>query len=117
MFTPIPLNLITFALPARLFVIHSSVTVNESLPKVTEFALRLIRLCEDIDAEQLAEYFGFSGKETRLLLDSLTDQSLVEFDGTSIRLTPYAESKFYTDDDLPRFSVVKPRTDSVDFDF
>lgn len=116
MFTPIPLNLITFALPARQFVIHSSVTVNESLPKVTEFALRLIRLCEDIEAEQLAQYFGFSNKETRLLLDSLVDQSLVEFDGASIRLTAYAESKFYTDDDLPRFSVVKPRTDSVDFD-
>lgn len=116
MFTPIPLNLITFALPARQFVIHSSVTVNESLPKVTEFALRLIRLCEDIEAEQLAQYFGFTIKETRLLLESLVDQSLVEFDGSSIRLTPYAESKFYTDDDLPRFSVVKPRTDSVDFD-
>lgn len=116
MFTPIPLNLITFALPARQFVIHSSVTVNESLPKVTEFALRLIRLCEDIEAEQLAQYFGFTRKETRLLLESLVDQSLVEFDGSSIRLTPYAESKFYTDDDLPRFSVVKPRTDSVDFD-
>lgn len=116
MFTPIPLNLITFALPARQFVIHSSVTVNESLPKVTEFALRLVRLCEDIDAEQLAQYFGFTSKETRLLLESLVDQTLVEFDGTSIRLTPYAESKFYTDDDLPRFSVVKPRTDSVDFD-
>lgn len=116
MITPIPLNLITFALPARQFVIHSSVTVNESLPKVTEFALRLVRLCEDIEAEQLAQYFGFTNKETRLLLESLADQSLVEFDGTSIRLTPYAESKFYTDDDLPRFSVVKPRTDSVDFD-
>lgn len=76
----------------------------------------MIRLCEDIDAEQLAEYFGFSGKETRLLLESLSDQSLIEFDGASIRLTPYAESKFYTDDDLPRFSVVKPRTDAVDFD-
>ena len=116
MFTQIPLNLITFALPARQFVIHSSVTVNESLPKVIEFALRLIRLCEDIEAEQLAQYFGFTSKETRLLLESLVDQSLVEFDGSSIRLTPYAESKFYTDDDLPRFSVVKPRTDSVDFD-
>jgi hypothetical protein len=116
MFTPIPLNLITFALPARQFVIHCSVTVNESLPKVTEFALRLIRLCEDIDAEQLSHYFGFTNKETRLLLESLVDQSLIEFDGTSIRLTPYAESKFYTDDDLPRFSVVKPRTDSIDFD-
>lgn len=116
MFTLIPLNLITFALPARQFVIHSSVTVNESLPKVTEFALRLIRLCEDIDAEQLSQYFGFTNKETHLLLESLFDQSLIEFDGTSIRLTPYAESKFYTDDDLPRFSVVKPRTDVVDFD-
>lgn len=116
MHTPIPLNVITFALPARQFLIHSSVTVNESLPKVTEFALRLIRLCEDIDAEQLSQYFGFTNKETRLLLESLVDQSLIEFDGTSIRLTPYAESKFYTDDDLPRFSVVKPRTDSVDFD-
>lgn len=116
MAAPIALNHITFALPARKFVIHSSVTVNESLPKVTEFTLRLIRLCEEIEAEQLAQYFGFSNKETRLLLESLTDQSLVEFEGKIVRLTPYAESKFYTDDDLPRFSVVKPRTDTVDFD-
>lgn len=78
----IPLNLITFALPARQFVIHSSVTVDRSLPKVIEFALRLIRLCEDIEAE-LAQYFGFTSKETRLLLESLVDQSLVEFDGSS----------------------------------
>ena len=116
MFVPIPINTVTFALPARKFVIQSSVTVNESLPKVTEFALRLIRVCEDIEAEQFAQYFGFTDKETRLLLDSLVDQSLIQFDGASIRLTEYAESKFYTDDDLPRFSVVKPRTDAVDFD-
>jgi len=116
MFNPIPVNVVTFSLPARKFIIQSSVTVNESLPKVTEFALRLIRLCEDIDAEQLAHYFGFTEKETRLLLDSLSDQSLIQFEGAAIQLTPYAESKFYTDDDLPRFSVVKPRTDAIDFD-
>ena len=116
MFVPIPINTVTFALPARRFVIQSSVTVNESLPKVTEFALRLIRLCEDIEAEQFAQYFGFTDKETRLLLDSLADQSLIQYEGASIQLTEYAESKFYTDDDLPRFSVVKPRTDAVDFD-
>lgn len=112
----IAFNQITFSLPARQFVIDSSVTVNESLPKVTEFVLRLIRLCEVIEPEEIGHYFGLTPKEVRLLLESLSDQSLIAFDGKVVKLTTYAESKFYTDDDLPRFSVVKPRKDVVDFD-
>lgn len=110
------LNNITFALPTRQFVVTSSVTVNESLPKVTEFVLRLIRLCEGVSPEEVRGYFGFTGKETRLILESLRDQSLIHIEDGLVRLTDYAESKFYTDDDLPRFSVVKERVDSVDFD-
>jgi hypothetical protein len=110
------INHVTFTVPSRQFVITSSVTVNESLPKVTEFVLRLVRLCEAIEPEDIGSYFGFSEKETRLILESLGDQSLIRFDGNLVRLTDYADSKFYTDDDLPRFSVVKPRTDHVDFD-
>jgi hypothetical protein len=110
------LNAITFSLPARQFEISSSVTINETLPKVNEFVLRLIRICREIEGEEIARYFGFSGKEARLVLDALKDQSLIRMDGELIRLTEYAESKFYTDDDIPRFSVVKPRTDNIDFD-
>jgi hypothetical protein len=110
------LNIVTFALPVRQFEIHASVTVNETLPKVNEFVLRLIKVCGGILPEEIALYFGFTGKETRLVLDSLNDQSLIRVDGELIRLTEYAESKFYMDDDIPRFSVVKPRKDIIDFD-
>lgn len=111
-----PLNTMTFALPARQFEISASVTVNETLPKVNEFVLRLIKVCREIEGEEIASYFGFSAKETRLVLDALRDQSLIQMEGEVIRLTEYAESKFYTDDDIPRFSVVKTRTDNIDFE-
>ena len=111
-----PLNAISFALPCRTFEISASVTVNETLPKVNEFVLRLIRVCEGLTDEEVAQYFGFSGKETRVILEALRNESLIRIEDGLIRLTEYAESKFYTDDDIPRFSKVEPRTDVIDFD-
>lgn len=110
-------NRITFALPGRQFVVNASVTVNESLPKVTEFVLRLIRLCDGLEPEQIRAYFGFTNNETKIILDSLVDEQLVRIEDGIAKLTIYASDKFNeTVDELPRFSVVKERTDTVDFD-
>lgn len=110
------INSISFALPTRQFEVNASVTVNETLPKVNEFVLRLIKVCVGLTAEEIAIYFGFSGKETRLVLEALQDQSLVRVEGDLVRLTEYAESKFSSDDDIPRFSNVQPRRDIIEFD-
>jgi len=110
------INRVTFALPGRQFFIKSSVAVNEMLPKTTEFVLRVIRLCNGLSIEQIQEYFGFSGSEVRLFLDSLMTQQLVEMNLDVVTLTAYASDKFYVADELPRFSVIKDRTDTVDFD-
>src|SRR5919198_1330694 len=110
-------NRITFALPGCQFVINASVTVNERLPKVTEFVLRLIRLCDGLEPEQIRAYFGLTPKETKIVLEALMDERLIRLEERLVKLTRYAAEKFdETDDELPRFSAVADRTDSIDFD-
>jgi hypothetical protein len=115
---PVELNRVIFGLPVRRFNFEAAVTVNESLPKVTEFALRLIRLCNGVSADELSGYFGFSANETRTAVEAMATQQLVRVDDDGlIRLTSYAEDKFTnSSDELPRFFSVKDERYSVDFE-
>lgn len=110
-------NHVTFAVPARRFAIDSFVTIQDRLPIVIEFALRLIRLVGEVSLEDFQSYFGFTERESRALLDSLETQRLVSVEEGKLRLTPYAVSRFdESSDDLPRFTAVEPRSDVVDFE-
>lgn len=110
-------NHVTFAVPARRFAIDSFVTVQDRLPIVIEFALRLIRLVGEVSLEDFQNYFGFTERESRALLDALEAQRLVLVEEDKLRLTEYAVSRFdESSDDLPRFTAVEPRSDVVDFE-
>lgn len=110
------INSIDCSVPVTKFAIRASVTVNEELPKVTEFALRLLKVCGSMPVLQLANFFGLSSKESRILIEALVDESLVRFENDELQLTAYAESKFHFDDEMPRFTVVKEQLDEVSFD-
>ncbi len=110
-------NHVTFAVPARRFAIDSYVTVQDRLPIVIEFALRLIRLVGEVSLQDFQGYFGFTERESRALLDALETQRLVSVEEDKLRLTPYAVSRFdESSDDLPRFTAVEPRSDVVEFE-
>ena len=49
---------ITFALPAQSFAITCWITTEETLPVVTEFALRLTHTCGTVSIPQLKSFFG-----------------------------------------------------------
>ena len=110
-------NQVTFAVPGRRFVIDSYVTLQDRLPIMTEFAVRLVRLVGDLSIDEMQSYFGLTGKETKALLDALQSHRLVEFRDDRVSLTSYALSRFEeSSDELPRFTSVEPRSDAVDFE-
>ena len=53
-------NRVTFGLPVESFRVEAYISLEERLPVVTEYVLRLIRICNAIPLTALREYFGFS---------------------------------------------------------
>jgi len=115
--TSFPVNSISFGLPGQTFEIDAHVTAEERLPVVTEFAIRLIHICNGVSRAELRQYFGFTDDENDQLIDWLVAQHLIEVDGERLCTTIYAEDKFAaSSDELPRFSKVEPRKDVVSFE-
>jgi hypothetical protein len=69
---------LSFAVRARKFRIHATVMRRTSIALATEFGLRLVHLVSNLTAEDLGAFFGFSGAETRVLVEDLLDSGLVE---------------------------------------
>ncbi|ALG67240.1 hypothetical protein [Beggiatoa leptomitoformis] len=111
------LNQISFALPCKSFNIQYSYTKQERLPIVTEFIVRLIHTCQSIAVSNIQEYFGFSSKETEVIVNSLINERLVVFNqDDELELTEYAKSKFEeSSDNLPRFFKIEEDNKSVKF--
>jgi hypothetical protein len=111
------LNQITFALPCQSFDINYSVTKQERLPIVTEFVVRLIHVCNGISVFNIQEYFGFSSKETEVVIQSLKNERLVLFNtDNELELTEYAKSKFAeSSDELPRFFKIEEKNETINF--
>ncbi len=111
------LNQITFLLPCQSFDIKYSVTKQERLPIVTEFVVRLIHVCNGISVFNIQEYFGFSVKETEVVIQSLKNERLVLFNvDNELELTEYAKSKFAeSSDELPRFFKIEEKNETINF--
>lgn len=108
---------ITYAIPAQSFNIACSITTDEALPVVTEFALRITYVCGSISPEQLQKFFGFSEKETAAVIKSLLTERLIQWHDGKLELTPYAEERFQeSSDQLPRFFKIKDWSAEVVFD-
>ena len=110
-------NRITFGLPIESYRVDAFITRDERLPVVTEYVLRLLKICNSLSLSALRDYFGFSDGETLSVVDSLKRQGLIEASDESIVLSNFALEKFEASgDDYPRFSKVELRKDNVTFD-
>jgi hypothetical protein len=111
------LNQITFSLPCQRFDIQYSYTKQERLPIVTEFIVRLVHSCQSIAVANIQEYFGFSTKETEVIINNLINERLVFFNqDDELELTEYTKSKFAdSSDDLPRFFTIEDGNKGVAF--
>mgnify|MGYP003583629458 CR=1 FL=1 len=111
-------NKVTFGLPIESYRVEAYITRDERLPVVTEYVLRLLRVCGAVTLAGLRNFFGFSDAEALAVVESLTRQGLVETSGESLQLSSYANERFdqSSSDDYPRFTKVEPRRDSVTFD-
>ncbi|QEQ23921.1 hypothetical protein F0U64_16815 [Achromobacter xylosoxidans] len=108
---------ITFAVPAQSFAISCSISAEEALPVVTEFALRVAYVCGTLQPEQLQDFFGFSRKETDAVLNALLDERLLQWNEENLELTHYATARFQdSSDNLPRFFKIQDWSAEVIFD-
>jgi hypothetical protein len=117
MSTPSEFNRITFGLPVETFRVEAYIALEERLPVVTEFVLRLLRICGAISLTTFRNYFGFTDSEALAVVDSLTRQGLLEVFDEEVQLSRYATERFEeAGGDHPRFSKVELRSDTVTFD-
>lgn len=117
MTAPLEFNRVTFGLPVETFRVDAYIALEERLPVVTEFILRLLRVCGHVPVTSLRTYFGFSNGEALAVLESLSRQGLLEVIDEEAQLTQYALEKFEAaGGDHPTFSKVELKSDTVTFD-
>lgn len=110
-------NRITFGLPVESFRVEAYIALDERLPVVTEFVMRLLKVCGQVSLTAVRDYFGFNDIEARAVIESLTKQGLLDLQEDEVRLSSFALEKFEeAGGDHPRFSKVELKTDTVTFD-
>lgn len=117
MSVPSEFNRVTFGLPVETFRVDAYIALEERLPVVTEFVLRLLRICGAVNLSAFRNYFGFTNSEAVAVIDSLVRQGLLEVVEEDVHLSRFAIERFdESGGDHPRFSKVELRSDTVTFD-
>lgn len=83
-----------FRVPCRLFYVKANVTRDRNLPIVDEYVLRLLRICEGMELDDLGKFFGFQRAEIEMVVGGLDHSGLARFDGGKVVLTPTAIGLF-----------------------
>jgi hypothetical protein len=113
----IEFNRVTFGLPVETFRVDAYIALEERLPVVTEFVLRLLKVCVKVPLPALRDYFGFSDGEALAVVESLSRQGLLDVQDDHAQLTTFALERFQqAGEDCPRFSKVELKSDEVTFD-
>ncbi|MFW0758571.1 hypothetical protein ACN1C3_28290 [Pseudomonas sp. H11T01] len=108
---------ITFAIPAQSFGISCAISAEETLPVVTEFALRIAYVCGSLSPAQIQDFFGFSNKEVDAVIQALLSERLIKWNEEHLELTNYALTRFQdSSDNLPRFFKIQDWSAEVVFD-
>lgn len=114
---PSEFNRVTFGLPIETFRVDAYIALDERLPVVTEFVLRLLRICGPLNLTTFRNFFGFTNSEALAVIDSLSRQGLLEVFDEEVQLSRYAIERFEeSGGEHPRFSKVELRSDTVTFD-
>lgn len=117
MSVPSEFNRVTFGLPVETFRVDAYIALEERLPVVTEFVLRLLRICGAVSLSAFRNYFGFTNSEAIAVIDSLVRQGLLEVVDEDVHLSRFAVERFEeSGGEHPRFSKVELRSDTVTFD-
>ena len=113
----VPYAEITVGLPAQRFGINCAVTVEETLPVVNEFAIRMIQTCGALSPTHLQGFFGFSDREIEVVVRGLQEEKLVRWEEENLALTSYALTKFLeSPDGVPRCVRLKEWNGDARFD-
>lgn len=114
---PSEFNRVTFGLPVETFRVEAYIALEERLPVVTEFVLRLLRICGQVPLSAFRDYFGFSDGEALAVVESLSRQGLLEVFDDEMQLSRFAIERFEEGGgEHPRFSKVELKKDTVTFD-
>lgn len=114
---PSEFNRVTFGLPVETFRVDAYIALEERLPVVTEFVLRLLRICGAVNLTAFRNYFGFTNSEALAVIDSLVRQGLLEVVDEEVQLSRFSIERFEeSGGEHPRFSKVELRSDTVTFD-
>jgi len=114
---PSEFNRVTFGLPIETFRVEAYIALDERLPVVTEFVLRLLRVCGRVSMPAFRDYFGFTDGEALSVVESLSRQGLIELVGDEIQLSLFSIERFEeSGGDHPRFNKVERKKDVVTFD-
>lgn len=116
--TSFDFNHVSFGLPVESYRVDAYVTDDERLPVVTEYVLRLLRVCGGTTLVAMRGYFGLTNSEALAVVESLNRQGLVTILGDELSLSDYASERFdeSSSDDYPRFTKVELRRDTATFD-
>lgn len=114
---PSEFNRVTFGLPIETFRVEAYIALDERLPVVTEFVLRLLRVCGRVSMPAFRDYFGFTDSEALSVVESLSRQGLIDLVGDEIQLSLFSIGRFEeSGGDHPRFNKVERKKDEVTFD-
>lgn len=114
---PIEFNRVTFGLPVETFRVEAYIALEERLPVVTEFVLRLLKICGQVPFSAFRDYFGFSDGEALAVVESLCRQGLLDVFDEDMQLSRFAIERFEeAGGDHLRFSKVELKKDTVTFD-
>ncbi|WP_334109247.1 hypothetical protein [Methylobacillus sp.] len=114
---PTEFNRVTFGLPIETFRVEAYIALDERLPVVTEFVLRLLRVCDRVSIPAFRDYFGFTDSEALSVVESLSRQGLIDLVDEDIQLSAFAIERFEeAGGDHPRFNKVELKKDTVTFD-
>ena len=114
---PSEFNRVTFGLPVETFRVQAHIALEERLPVVTEFVLRLLRICDRVSLSAFRDYFGFSDSEALAVVESLSRQGLLDVHDDELQLSRFSIERFdEAGGEFPRFSKVELKSDTVTFD-
>lgn len=110
-------NTINVSIPAQKFDITCHVSIERSVPVMTEFAIRLLRTVGKMSLEQIRDYLGLDNHGVRELIGILKAENLIDENSDILSLSAYAETRFDSStDEIPRFTTIAERRRHVTFE-
>lgn len=77
-------NVVTVLIPAKSYKLQCSWTKEKTLPAIEDFSCRLILMFDEITASEIQNYFGLSGREREVLVETLINKRLISVDSAGL---------------------------------